>query len=191
MDDWLHTKYALVMRSKIRTRALANAVGNVVLMWLGVALKNNAKIVGVSTALDVNSYLDGVEWVPIEPGTDAAFELSLAYVLINENLYNSAFLQNFTNAAILIKPDSTPLLGSDGKYQVWDTTISAARDLDKAGTVTGSPALTGSYNVSMSSDTGTVKPAFQLFVDRLQSLYTNSCKPDNRRPSTEDHSNRT
>jgi len=49
------------------------------------------------------------EWVPIRPGTDTAFALSLLHVLLNElGIYDAKFLQHRTNAPYLV--------GSDGHY---------------------------------------------------------------------------
>ncbi|MBI4524035.1 MAG: molybdopterin-dependent oxidoreductase [Deltaproteobacteria bacterium] len=49
------------------------------------------------------------EWVPIRPGTDSAFALSLLHVLLNElGIYDRKFLQYRTNAPYLV--------GRDGLY---------------------------------------------------------------------------
>ncbi len=46
------------------------------------------------------------EWVPIRPGTDAAFGLSMLQVLLNElAIYDAPFLKSKTNAPYLIGPD--------------------------------------------------------------------------------------
>ncbi len=46
------------------------------------------------------------EWIPIVPGTDAAFCLSLTNVLINElGIYDKEFLRTFTNSPYLIRPN--------------------------------------------------------------------------------------
>ncbi len=37
------------------------------------------------------------EWLPIKPGTDLAFYLALIHVLIEENLYDRWFVENYTN----------------------------------------------------------------------------------------------
>ncbi|PSR20635.1 MAG: formate dehydrogenase [Sulfobacillus acidophilus] len=42
------------------------------------------------------------EWVPIRPGTDGAFLLSLMHVLYRENLYDRAYLSAWTNAPGLV-----------------------------------------------------------------------------------------
>jgi anaerobic selenocysteine-containing dehydrogenase len=36
------------------------------------------------------------EWVPIQPGTDSALALAMANVIISEDLYDKAFIQNWT-----------------------------------------------------------------------------------------------
>ncbi|MCS7106494.1 MAG: molybdopterin-dependent oxidoreductase [Acidilobaceae archaeon] len=53
------------------------------------------------------------EWIPIIPGTDAAFLLSLIHIIISERLYDEEFLMRFTNAPFLIKPDGRPLVEAD------------------------------------------------------------------------------
>lgn len=37
------------------------------------------------------------EWIPIRPGTDLAFRLAMANVLISENIYNKTFVQKFVD----------------------------------------------------------------------------------------------
>ena len=46
------------------------------------------------------------EWIPIVPGTDAAFCLSLMDVLVNElGIYDEEFLRRYTNGSYLIRPN--------------------------------------------------------------------------------------
>ncbi len=55
------------------------------------------------------------EWIPILPGTDAAFALSLLHVLLNElGVYDEKFLKHKTNAPYLV--------GEDGRYLRDETT---------------------------------------------------------------------
>ena len=68
-----------------------------------------------------------VKWIPIIPGTDAAFALSIIYVLLEEGLYDEGFLKKYSNAPFLIKPDGKPLTEADiveggdpKKYLVFD-----------------------------------------------------------------------
>ena len=167
-DDWASAKYALLINTKLRTRALGLG-GGANPDRLAAALQNGVKMVTVLSNLDAISYVNGSEWVPIRPGTDAAFLMGLMNQIVTDKGYDLGFLQMYTNAAILIQPSGAPLKGSSGKYQVWDLSTSSVRDIDAAGTVTGSPALTGSYSVNISTFQGTCKTAFQLFTERLQS----------------------
>jgi len=100
------------------------------------------------------------EWLPIKPGTDLAFYLAIANVLIDKNFIDTSYLKKCTNAASLVKPDGTFMTDGTGKEMVWDTVTNSAVAYDAPGI---DPALTGEYTVG--SDT--VKPAYQLFVDHV------------------------
>ncbi|MBI4526711.1 MAG: molybdopterin-dependent oxidoreductase [Deltaproteobacteria bacterium] len=103
------------------------------------------------------------EWVPIRPGTDAAFLLGLINVLINElGIYDAAFLKQFSNAPYLI--------GGDGRYArdpatrkvlVWDAAEDVARPFDAG---VSDPALSGCYRV-FGEET---RPAFQVIADQVR-----------------------
>jgi anaerobic selenocysteine-containing dehydrogenase len=66
------------------------------------------------------------EWIPIRPGTDLAFFLAMAYVILKEKLYDEEYLRKYTNATMLVDPDTLEPLGlkdmGNGKYdfKVWD-----------------------------------------------------------------------
>lgn len=60
------------------------------------------------------------EWIPILPGTDRAFVLGMAHVLVHElKQYDREFLRDHTNAPYLVDQDGY-FLRVDGKIQVWD-----------------------------------------------------------------------
>lgn len=54
-----------------------------------------AKYVQVDTRFSVTAS-KADEWIPINPGTDAALALGMAYVIIREGLYNKKFVDRFT-----------------------------------------------------------------------------------------------
>lgn len=110
------------------------------------------------------------EWIPIIPGTDPAFVLSLINVIIEEGLYNADFLKKYTNAPFLIKQDGKPLTEADEKaggsqttYMVYDIssssfvphTSASQPDLNYQGSVT----LADGSSVS-------VKTAFLMLKER-------------------------
>jgi len=57
--------------------------------------------------------LSDAERISIIPGTDAAFLLSLAHVIVEERLYDETFLKYYSNAPFLVKPDGKPLTEAD------------------------------------------------------------------------------
>ena len=88
------------------------------------AREAGVKLVYVDPRMGNAAMAEG-EWVPIIPGTDAAFLLAMMHVILTEKLYDEDYVKKFTNACFLIKPDGTPLtekdLGREGAdYVVYD-----------------------------------------------------------------------
>ena len=103
-------------------RVLNAAMGHV--RRLNRAREASVKLVFVDPRMGNAAMADG-EWVPIIPGTDAAFLLAMVHVILSEKLYDESFVKKYTNACFLIKPDGTPLtekdLGREGAdYVVYD-----------------------------------------------------------------------
>jgi len=103
------------------------------------------------------------EWLPIRPGTDAAFGLGMLNVLLNEaRIFDAQYLAHRTNAGYLV--------GADGRYArdpetrkplVFDTTGGTPRTHDDPSLE--APTLEGEFIV----DGQPVKPAFQLLKERV------------------------
>lgn len=54
------------------------------------------------------------EWLRVRPGSDGALALALAHVIIDEELYDSEFVQTWTNAPFLVRDDNGRLVtGAD------------------------------------------------------------------------------
>jgi len=104
------------------------------------------------------------EWIPIRPGTDAAFLLALANLLVNElKIYDAAFLTERTNAPYLIGEDGHYLRDRvSAKPLVWDAVEGKAKPFDSQ--IQG-VALDGEYRVG----SRTCRPAFQVLKDHLRS----------------------
>lgn len=103
------------------------------------------------------------EWIPIRPGTDAAFLLGLINLLVNElGLYDAAFLKTFTNAPYLIGENGQYLRDpATRKVLVWDTVTQTAKPFDADGI---DFALLGRYRVSGED----ARPAFQVIADNAR-----------------------
>ena len=103
------------------------------------------------------------EWIPILPGTDRAFVLGMAHVLVHElRRYDREFLRDRTNAPYLVKADGNFLRDADGKAQVWDSGIGAPRPWD------GAPAEAMALEGSFFHNGETVRTGFQVWKDILR-----------------------
>lgn len=104
------------------------------------------------------------EWVPIEPGTDAALFLGMVSVVLDKKLYNTDFMVSRTGFPFLVSDEDGKLLrageggGVDasgkavdpGDFMVWDTASNAAVRHDAEG---AQPALEGTYEIDGKSYT--------------------------------------
>jgi len=72
------------------------------------------------------------EWVPIRPGSDYAFMLALAHVIMHEGLkFDVWFMKNRTNAPYLISPDGNYYRDpATGKPVMWDSVADCAKTFD-------------------------------------------------------------
>jgi len=84
------------------------------------------------------------QWIPIIPGTDAAMLIAMAYVIINENLQNRAFLEKYTSGFDQFRDYVLGIEDSVAKTPVW------------AEGITGVPAA---VTESLAREYATTKPA--------------------------------
>jgi len=99
------------------------------------------------------------EWIPIRPGTDSAFALSMLHVLLNElGLYDGNFLQHRTNAPYLVGPDGRYVRDpKSGKPLIYDTAEQKTKLYDDP--TLSEPAITGRGEGG--------RPAFELFREHV------------------------
>jgi anaerobic selenocysteine-containing dehydrogenase len=134
---------------------------------LVLAKEQGAKVVDIGLVFDGTA--GKADWfIPVKPGSDAALALSMAHIIIKENLYDAAFMLNHTVAPFLVRSDDGQLLrDAENNYLVWDTVkkaaVSVAPKADELGVA--SPALNGAYTVNGVA----CKPAFQMLVEHLAS----------------------
>lgn len=63
---------------------------------LGHLKDNGAKMVAIDPKYTETAALLEAEWIPIRPGTDTAMLVAMAYVIIEEKLYDQEFLDKYT-----------------------------------------------------------------------------------------------
>jgi len=89
------------------------------------------------------------EWIPIRPGTDLALLLAMMHVILNEKLYDADYLREYTNAPMLVDPETLEpyeiTKTSNGKidFKVWDL----AQNKPVWSREAKLPALEGEYEI--------------------------------------------
>ncbi len=91
-------------------RSLAAPAGAV--HRLAKAREHGAKVVFLNPAHPDVAFAAG-EWLSCTPGTDGAFMLGLAHVLVSEGRFDEAFVREYTNLPLLLKEDGLPLTAAD------------------------------------------------------------------------------
>ncbi|MFN2323659.1 MAG: molybdopterin-dependent oxidoreductase, partial [Trueperaceae bacterium] len=79
---------------------------------LNKAREHGAKVVFLNPAHPDVAFANA-DWIPCVPGTDAAFMLGVAHVLVDEEKYDRSFVLHQTNLPFLIKDDGKPLTQQD------------------------------------------------------------------------------
>jgi molybdopterin-containing oxidoreductase family molybdopterin binding subunit len=142
--------------------------------FIADAIEKGAKLVVIdpmftSTAAKAHIF------VPIRPASDAALALAMMQVIIEEKLYDEAFMREHSVAPFLVREDTKRFLrqsditgeavaeGEVDPYLVWDADADEARPLEE---VTNA-ALEGSYEI----DGIKVNTAFEL-LKALAAQYT-------------------
>jgi len=102
------------------------------------------------------------KWIPLRPGSDPAFGLSILNVLIEEKLYDEAYVIAHTTLPFLVRDDNGMFLRSaDGtEILAWDLQTDGALPA----TEVNRPAFSGSFDV----DGVRVRPAFARLADRVK-----------------------
>ena len=101
------------------------------------------------------------KWIPLRPGSDPAFGLSLLNVLVTEKLYDKIFVIANTTLPFLVRDDDGMFLRASGGKDVlaWDLDSKSARPAAEV----KHPALEGNFVV----DGVSVRPAFARLSERV------------------------
>ena len=112
--DWDHTKLFLLFG------VAEDHDSNPIKMGIGKIKDRGAKVIGVNPIrTGYNAVAD--EWVGITPGTDGRFILALIYTLIEAGKIDLTYLARFTNAPVLLDPETGLFLrDADGKSLIID-----------------------------------------------------------------------
>ena len=155
--DLEHCKYHITMGRTIGP----NFSTNTSIRKLSKALDRGMKLVVVDPRCSVEASKG--EWVPIRPGTDLAFLLAMAHVMMHEiRIFDEWFLCRRTNAPYLIGEDGYYARDEQtGKPLIWDLADSRAKCFDEK---IEQPALEGVFK----HQGRTVRPGFDLVKEEFR-----------------------
>lgn len=147
------------------------------------AQENGAKIILIDPRASQTAKAADL-WLPIAPGTDGLLALGMARLIMDNNWLNESFMRTFTDLPLLVREDTGERLrasdigiGSANEF----VAVYPAADSSQANRfvcvsretldVKGEKdlALEGEYSVEINGQTITVRPAFTLLKEKLQS----------------------
>lgn len=158
--DWDRTKYIIAVGG---TTAPNIAPGDGGTDFIVDRLQGDTRMICIDPRCSPEAALG--EWCPIRPGTDFAYLLSLANVILHEeNRYDEWSLKNRSTAVYLIDEDEEDYArdAATGKPMVWDPTDGKAKTFDDASIQ--DYALEGRYTV----DGKEYATAFTLFKENVK-----------------------
>ncbi len=91
-DNFLHSRLIIMWG----WNPVATRFGSDTLHYLAAAKKAGVKIISVDPRYTVSARALARQWIPIRPGTDTALLLAMAYVMLDEGLYDRPFIKNYT-----------------------------------------------------------------------------------------------
>ena len=132
----------------------------------------------VAIAPDYNaSAIHADEWLPVEPGTDAALGLAMAQVIVEEELYDVRFLLEQTDFPLLVRSDTHRFLrkadleqgGEEDRFYVFDKRSGTIREADaKSLAMEGfEPELAGEHQVETRAGSVKVATVFERLRKHL------------------------
>lgn len=175
--EWINSRYIMVCGSNLLATRVPDA------HFVIEARKQGAKLVVVDPNYSPTA-AKADEWVRINPATDAALALGMAKVIIDEKLYDEAFIKTYTDLPLLVRNDTgVRLRAREVKatapaavalapppyrdvFVVWDGGPRAVNPEDL--TPVANPALEGEYEVELvDGQRVKCKPVFQLLKEKL------------------------
>ncbi len=176
-DDWFRSDYIVVWIGNPTYTRIPE------MHFMHEARYRGAKLVVIAPDLSATS-VHADFWIPVRPETDAAFGLAAARILVEEGLYDVAYVREQTDLPLLVRDDTQRFLresdvvrgGKDDRFYFWDEAAGALAPVagcqgdDRRSIALGAtrPALEGSFEVALAGGrTVRVRPVFARLRERL------------------------
>jgi len=95
--------------------------------YIARAREKGIKIVAIDPRFTDSAAVFADQWIPIRPGTDAAMLVSMAYVIITENLYDKAFVDKYTTGFDAYKDYVLGVEDGEPKTPEWAESITTVQ----------------------------------------------------------------
>jgi anaerobic selenocysteine-containing dehydrogenase len=165
--DWANSRFLLVVGANLLETRIPDA------HFVFDAVDAGARLVVVDPVFSATA-TKADNWLQIRAGTDAAFALSLASTIVEEDLADLGFMRAYSDAPLLVRTDNgkrlreadlgVPSDPAANRYLVWDLAAGTAVPvpLDRLGVPDGvDAALDGTYAVTLADGTTVeVEPGF-------------------------------
>ncbi len=163
--------------------------------FISSARYNGADVVTIAPDYSPSA-MHADEWVPVEPGGDAALGLAICQVLIEKDWIDVPFIKEQTDLPLLVRTDTGRFLrvaemeqdGRDDQFYFWDAAKGAAVKAPlETLKLPVDPALEGTFKVTLLDGKQVeVRPSFDLLKEQLYRDYTpeKASKQCNTHPDT-------
>jgi DMSO reductase family type II enzyme molybdopterin subunit len=169
-DDWFHTDILLIWGGNPAYTNIPNC------HYFLEARYHGTRLIAISPDYNASAIHTDL-WIPINVGTDAALALSLAQVIIQQELYHKAFIREQTDLPLLIRSDTKKFLresdlksgGRKDVFYFFDLNSQGIKPAPKTSLQLGDilPALEGSWEIDTLAGKVQVRPVFDLLKQQL------------------------
>ncbi len=170
-DDFMYSDLILIWGGNPVNTQIPNA------HFVNEARYNGARVVAIAPDYNPSS-IHADEWIAVTPGSDAAFGLSLAHVMVSEGIYDARFVKEQSDLPLLVRADNGLFLrekdmkagGAEDVFYVYDTGRGGLRVAPKRSLALEEldPALEGSFEVETRQGRAEVTTVFELLRKRLE-----------------------
>src|SRR3990170_3671717 len=172
IDDWFHSELIFIWFANPAQTRIPHQ------HYITEARYKGAEVVTVAPDFSPSA-VHADYYVPVRPGSDAAFALGMAQVVVEEKLYNERFVKEQTDLPLLVRLDSRTYLrqsdlqegGRQDQFYVLDGKTRSMAEAPRGTLDMGDvdPLLEGTFDVTLADGRVVpVAPVFDVMRERLE-----------------------